>query len=94
MSKHGLILEGLQSIKEFGETFNKAKAKTLLKDVQKKIATSEYKTVKLKGVGNLSRADLETIEMYCEQIIKSGNINGLMSPRGGVEEVLKKYGVM
>lgn len=50
--------------------------------------------VKIKGVKNLSRSDLETILLYCDTIKKHGTWEGyLMQPLGGVGEVLAKYGL-
>jgi len=92
MNKHGLILEGLRHISE--GTDPKKGAQTLLKDVQSKLKSNENRTVKLKGVGNLSTSDLETLELYAQTFLKSGSFSGLMEPRGSIKEVLMKYGVM
>ena len=60
--------------------------------VQKKIETNEYNTVTLKGVRNLSRADLDSIEMYARASL-NGTMSQFMEPRGSVREVLEKFGV-
>ena len=70
------------------------KAQKLIDSVKKKIANSEYRTVTMNGVKNLSRADLEEIIMYAEQIRDKGSYDGFMQPRGGVGEVLKKAGLI
>jgi hypothetical protein len=71
-------------------------AEKLIKDVEKKIMNSEYGSVTLKGVKNLSRSDLETIIMYAQTFIKNygEGFYGLMEPRGQVEELFKKYNVI
>lgn len=53
---------------------------------------NEYRTSTIKGVKNLSRSDLDTIELYAETIDRQGSYSGLITPVGGVAEVLKKYG--
>lgn len=53
---------------------------------------AECRTCTIKGVKNLSRSDLDAIELYAETIDRTGSHNGLMTPRGGVAEVLKKFG--
>lgn len=47
----------------------------------------------IKGVRNLSSADLDVIEMYADNYIQSGgfSFNGLMNPMGEVREVLEAY---
>ena len=42
---------------------------------------------KLSGVKNLSRADLDMIELYVQT-----DGRGMVEPRGAVKEVLDKYG--
>lgn len=44
------------------------KAHALQKMVKKKIDTSEYRTATVKGVKNLSRADLDQIDDVCDTI--------------------------
>lgn len=70
------------------ENLNKLK-----NEVEKKLRLTEGRTSTIKGVKNLSVSDLETILMYIETIQNTGGINGLMSPRGNIEEVFNKYGV-
>lgn len=65
---------------------------TLRQKVQTLIANSEYRSVKLHGV-SCSRADLETIELYCDTLLRNGNINGLMEPMGNVKDVFNKVGL-
>lgn len=64
------------------------KKEQLIKDVESKIASwNERSMFKLKGVGNLSKSDMETLELYAI----TGGI-GLMKPRNEVAKVLEKYG--
>jgi len=65
---------------------------TLYQKVQSLIASSEYRSVKLHGV-SCSRADLEMVEMYCDTLLKNGNLNGLMNPSGNVKDVFEKAGL-
>ena len=64
------------------------KIKDLKNKVEKAIYENEYNLVKIKGV-NLSRADLETISMYCDILEQKGNLNGYMV-FGEVKEVFDK----
>lgn len=71
-------------------------AEKLLRDIEKKILNwNERSMFRLKGVGNLSRADLDSLELYAQTYIRSGGYGfpGLMEPRGSIKEVLDKYGV-
>lgn len=70
-----------------------AAAKRLIDSCNKKILMSGYDVVKLRGVENLTRADLDTIIMYCEYFIDNKTIGGLMPPHGGVASVLKQIGL-
>ena len=70
-----------------------AAAKRLIESCNKKILMSGYDVVKLRGVENLSRSDLDTIIMYCEYFIDNRTIGGLMPPHGGVAAVLKQIGL-
>lgn len=67
----------------------------LLNDIEMaKNNWDERSTFKLKGVRNLSVADLDVIVMYAEQYMKTGgSFNGLMAPRGNVLEVLNQYNI-
>lgn len=67
------------------------KIKDLKNKVEKAIYENEYNLVKIKGV-NLSRADLETISMYCDILEQKGNLNGYMV-FGEVKEVFDKFGI-
>lgn len=69
------------------------KVKTLLDKVTKTIQNSEHRGVKVHGI-TCSRADLEVIQMYCEMLLKNGNINCFMAPRGNVKEVIEKAGIV
>ena len=67
-------------------------AEKCIQAVNKKIETNEYNTVTLKGVRNLSRADLESIKLYAEASLR-GTMSRFMEPRGEILEVLEKFGV-
>ena len=70
---------------------NKVKAaKRLIDTCERAILGSEYSLYSIRGVENLSRSDVDTIIFYCQYYIKNKTIGGLMPPRGGVGEVLKK----
>lgn len=68
-------------------------AKKLLADVDKKIKNwNERSLFRLKGVGNLSRSDMDTLQLYAEHFIQNnGYLYGLMQPLGNIGEVLEKY---
>jgi hypothetical protein len=71
-------------------------AKKLMKDIEKKIDKwNERSCFSMKGLKNLSRADLDTLILYSEQFIKNGGngFNGLMPPRGSIKKVLDAYGI-
>lgn len=70
------------------------KAYELVKLVDKKIANwNERSQFRIKGVGNLSMSDMDSIRYYAETFIRQGNISNLMQPMGGVGEVLSQYGI-
>lgn len=64
----------------------------LKKEIEKLIDENEYNIVKIKGV-KLSRADLEQLDLYCDILLKNGNLNGYMV-YGEVKEVLEKYNII
>jgi len=64
----------------------------LKQEVEKLIDENEYNIVKIKGV-KLSRADLEQLDLYCNILLKNGNLNGYMV-YGEVKEVLQKYNII
>ena len=64
----------------------------LKKEVEKLIDENEYNIVKIKGV-RLSRADLEQLDLYCDILLRNGNLNGYMV-FGEVKEVLEKYNII
>lgn len=66
----------------------------LIKLIEKKRRDwDERSQFKIKGVGNLSVSDLDSIEHYAKTFLQTGRINNLLTPRGGVGEVLKIYGI-
>lgn len=71
-------------------------AEKLLNDIEKAIRRwDERSCFKLKGISNLSRADLDMLEMYAKRYIANDGqgFNPFMSPRGGVQDVLEAYGI-
>ncbi|HHW79627.1 MAG TPA: hypothetical protein GX742_02360 [Acholeplasmataceae bacterium] len=69
-------------------------AKQLLKDIQEKFMNwDERSQFKMKGVGNLSVADMDSLELYAKEFIKMGNIDHLMEPLGGKGKILAMYGI-
>jgi len=72
-------------------------AQKLIQDIEKKISNwNERSQFRLKGVGNLSRSDLDDLELYANTYIHSGGYGfpGLMKPLGSIAEVLEKYGII
>lgn len=66
------------------------KLEQLEKTVKTKIATTEYRGVKIKGV-TLSRADLEEVLLYIDNIKKYNDVTAYgqyMQPMGNVKQVL------
>jgi hypothetical protein len=69
--------------------------KKLRQDIKKKLDNwNERSNFTLKGVKNLSKSDLDTIELYADIIEKQGNYNGLMKPLGAVAQVLQAYNII
>jgi hypothetical protein len=69
-------------------------AEKVMEDVRKKLASwNERSQFTMKGVKNLSRSDMDSITMYAEAIIRNGNYNCYMAPRGEVRDVLAAYGL-
>lgn len=67
-------------------------ANKLIIDCQKSLLKDEGRIRTIRGVRNLSRADLETAILYAQHVLNYGTWEGmLMPPRGGVEELLGKY---
>ena len=63
----------------------------IFNEIKKCKLKNEYRLSSLKGVKNLSRSDLDTIELYAKTIQNTGSYYGLMKPMGNVAEVLEKY---
>ena len=71
------------------------KALALKEKAEATIRKNEYNTVRFCGVASVSRADLETVVLYCQTIATYGGYTGeLMKPRGTVAEVLSKNGLV
>jgi len=66
---------------------------TLRQKAQNLIMNSEYRSVKLHGV-SCSRSDLEMVVFYSDTLLKNGNLNGLMEPRGNIKDVFEKVGLV
>lgn len=71
-------------------------AQKLIQDIDKKIYNwNERSMFTIKGVKNLSRADMDIMKMYAEHFIRQGgNFYGLMDPMGSMEEVMAKYEII
>ena len=73
--------------------------KKLLKEIEKLRAKwDERSQFKIKGIKNLSPADLDTIELYVEYAEKNSStgmplFHGLMKPRGDIKKVLDLYNI-
>ena len=63
----------------------------LYADINKILGTNEYRSYTLKGIKNLSYADLETLQLYAEFAMQ-GRLHELTPLRGNLAEVWKKYG--
>lgn len=61
--------------------------KKLLNVISQRKRENEYRLSTISGVKNLSRADLDMIELY----VKTDG-RGMVEPRGAVKEVLDKFG--
>lgn len=77
------------------DTITIKQAKKLIKDAERKIQGMEYRNVRLKGVPNLSRADLDSAILYAEQFIASHgkDFGSLRQPNGSDKSLLAAYGV-
>ena len=69
-------------------------AKRLIDTCERAILVGEYNLFTIRGVENLSRSDLDMIIYYCNYFITNKTIGGLMPPRGGVRDVLKKIDIV
>lgn len=72
-------------------------AERLLEVIDLKLASwDERSQFKLGGVGNLSRSDLDTLQLYAETYINNGGrgFEGLMKPLGDIRLVLEKHNLV
>lgn len=72
-------------------------AEKLRKDIQKKLDNwNERSQFTLKGVKNLSRSDLDSLDMYADFFIKNGGYGfaPFRKPLGEIKEVLDKYQII
>lgn len=67
-------------------------AEKCIQAINKKLEGMESGTVTLKGVRNLSRADLDSIKLYAKASI-DGTLNRFMEPQRSVKDVLDKFNV-
>lgn len=73
---------------------NNNKARNLIALCEKNLRANENNMRKFKGA-SVTTADVETVILYCETIIRYGTYEGqLMTPRGSVAEVLSKSGLI
>ena len=74
---------------------NRENAQKLIKTINQKINSwNERSGFTIHGVKNLSRADLDMIKLYCQNVINYGDYRGLMKPLGSEKEVLEKAGIV
>lgn len=67
----------------------------LIKDIENKIEKwNERSQFSIKGVKNLSRADLDTLVLYADTMKDTGSLYGLMEPLGSIKEILQKYNIL
>lgn len=67
-------------------------AAKLIKEIDNKLNSwNERSQFKIKGIKNLSRADLDMLRIYAEQVLRTGNFSGLMKPMGNEKLVLEKF---
>ena len=73
---------------------NKNIAQRIVKDVQRKLDTwNEYSMFKIKGIGNLSRSDMDELLMYCDDLMNGGFKQHMFLPRGSIKAVFEAYGI-
>jgi hypothetical protein len=67
--------------------------KKLRADIKSKLnAWDEKSSFTMKGVRNLSRCDMDTLDIMCDIYEQTESLSGYLLV-GGVKEVLKKYGL-
>ena len=70
-------------------------AKKLIKDVETKLAKwDERSQFKLKGIGNLSRSDLDTLVLYANIFLRTGHFHQFREPDGEIGELMRKYEII
>lgn len=74
---------------------NRKAAVELEKLIDKKLDNwDERSCFAVKGVKNLSRSDMDTLQLYLKHFISFGYFKGLVKPLGSISEVLKRAGLM
>lgn len=71
-------------------------AEKLINDIYKlKLKWNERSSFKLKGVSNLSMADLDTLDLYANEYIRNQGMSfgSFMQPFGETKDVLDAYGI-
>ena len=68
-------------------------ANKLIEDLQKKMKNDDYRTMSVRGIRSVSKADLDTAIIYAKAFIKhdGDGFYGLIEPTGNVKELLIKY---
>ena len=63
-------------------------------DIHKAVENwNERDSFTLKGVKNLSRADIDMVQLYAHTYERYGYFKDLMPPRGEVKDVLSAYSI-
>jgi hypothetical protein len=67
----------------------------LLDDIESAIRDwDERSCFTLDNVENLSKSDLDTLELYASTYVKCGSFGDLAKPMGDIRKVLVNYGVI
>lgn len=73
---------------------NIAAARKLKEDIGKAILRwNERSMFRLKGIGNLSRSDMDLLDFFADHYLRNGNVRDLLA-YGGVKQVLEAYGLL
>ena len=73
---------------------NRENAQKLINTINQKINNwNERSSFTIHGVKNLSRADLDMIKIFCEEIVEFGELIQGLKPMGSEKEVLEKAGI-
>ena len=64
-----------------------------IKEVERLKDKSEYRCATFRGIKNLSRSDLDEIQLRLKTYLRTGDVSGygeFMKPYGGVKDALEK----